>query len=80
MDKWWDKGDEDEGGLWIGIITRKTFEDLEPEQRATARDDSGYFLYRYGEHGVTVYAKFLDAEAAEEFAESEGFRLYARSG
>ena len=45
MDKWWVKGDDNEAGLWIGIITKETFEALE----------------------------------AEEFAEAEGFTLYAVS-
>lgn len=80
MDKWWVKGGDDEGGLWIGIITRETFDGLSSEQQATAKNDLGYFLYRRGEHGVIVYAKFLDAEAAEEFAEAEGFYLHSVSG
>lgn len=79
MDCWWVKGEDHEAGLWISIITRQMFEEMEPEQKAVAQNDFGYFLYRHGEHGVIIYAKFLDAEAAQEFAEAEGFTLYARA-
>ncbi len=78
MDKWWVKGDGD-ADLWIGVITRDTFEGLSNEQQATAQDDFGCFLYRHGKHGVIVYAKFLDAEAADDFAEAEGFTLHSTS-
>lgn len=52
--------------LWISTISKQTFEDSE---LANIGDDFGYFLIEASsKKGLDVIAKFVDSEAALNFA------------